>query len=294
MIVLTAPTSDIGQQVLARLLEAHAPLRLIVRDPSKIADDVRSRVQIVQGSHGEAEVVNRAFVNADTVFWLLPPNPHAESLEAAFVDFTRPAAAALRTHKVKRIVSISALGRGTPFAETAGHVTASLTMDDLLASTGVALRTLTMPSFMDNIARQASAIKGQGLLSSPIDGDLKTPSCATRDIATVATRLLLSDDWIGQEDIPVLGAADISFNEMAKIIAEVLDIPVRFERVSFADYKFRFLRHGFSEAMAQGMHDMMFAKNEGLDLGIRRTPQNTTATTFRQWCEDILKPAMQV
>jgi uncharacterized protein YbjT (DUF2867 family) len=133
MIVLTAPTSDIGQQVLIRLLEANAPLRLITRDPSKIADNVRSRVQLVQGSHGEAEVVNRAFVDADTVFWLLPPNPHAESLEAAFVDFTRPAAAALKTHKVKRVVSISALGRGTPFAETAGHVTASLAMDDLLA-----------------------------------------------------------------------------------------------------------------------------------------------------------------
>lgn len=294
MIVLTAPTSDIGQQVLARLLEANAPLRLITRDPSKIADGVRSRVQIVQGSHGEAEVVNRAFVDADTVFWLLPPNPHAESLEAAFVDFTRPAAAALKTRKVKRVVSISALGRGTPFAETAGHVTASLAMDDLLAGTGVALRALTMPSFMDNIARQASAIKSQGLLSSPIDGDLKIPSCATRDIATVATRWLLNGYWLDQQDIPVLGAADISFNEMAQIITKVFDIPVRFEQVSFADYKSRFLRHGFSEAMAQGMRDMMFAKNEGLDLGIRRTQDNTTPTTFRQWCENVLKPAMRV
>ncbi|GLQ98981.1 NAD(P)H-binding protein [Dyella mobilis] len=293
MIVLTAPTSDIGQQVLTRLLEANAPVRIIARDPSRLADDMRSRVQIVQGSHSDTEVVNRAFFDAEAVFWLLPPNPHAESLEAAFVDFARPAAAALKAHKVKRVVSISALGRGTPFDKTAGHVTASLAMDDLLASTGVALRTLTMPSFMDNIARQAGAIKCQGLLSSPISGDLKMPSCATRDIAAVAGHWLLNGDWSGQKDVAVLGAADISFNEMTKIISEVFDIQMRFEQVGFADYKARFLRHGFSEAMAQGMRDMMFAKNEGLDLGIRRTPKNTTSTTFRQWCEDVLKPAMQ-
>jgi uncharacterized protein YbjT (DUF2867 family) len=293
MIVLTAPTSDIGRQVLTRLLEANTQVRVIARDPSKLADDVRSRVHIVQGSHSDPEVVDRAFIDAETVFWLLPPDPHAESLEAAFVDFTRPAAAALKAHKVKRVVSISALGRGTPFAETAGHVTASLTMDDLLASTGVSLRTLTMPSFMDNMARQAGAIKSEGLLSSPIAGELKIPSCATRDIAAVAARWLLDGSWSGQEDVAVLGAAHISFNEMAQTISEVFNIKVRFEQVGFADYEARFLRRGFSQAMARGMRGMMFAKNEGLDLGIPRTPENTTPTTFRQWCEDVLRAAMQ-
>jgi hypothetical protein len=42
-----------------------------------------------------------------------------------------------------------------------------------------------------------------------------------------------------------------------------------------------------SEAMAQGLLDMMIAKDNGLDDGIARTPQNAIDTpTFRQWCED--------
>ncbi|WP_281410398.1 hypothetical protein [Rhizobium ruizarguesonis] len=36
-------------------------------------------------------------------------------------------------------------------------------MDDLIAETGVALRTLTMPSFMDNTAQQVGSIKENGM-----------------------------------------------------------------------------------------------------------------------------------
>jgi hypothetical protein len=40
------------------------------------------------------------------------------------------------------------------------------------------------------------------------------------------------------------------------------------------------------------MVDMMRAKDEGLDDGIARTPQTSTPTTFRQWCEQVLEPAV--
>ncbi len=50
---------------------------------------------------------------------------------------------------------------------------------------------------------------------------------------------------------------------------------------------------GMSEAMAQGMLDMLVAKDQGLDNAEPRTPQATAPTTFRRWCEDTLKPAVQ-
>lgn len=292
MIVVTAPTGDIGHQVVENLLERETPVRVMVRDPSKLAEAVRERVEIVQGSHGDADVVNRAFEGADAVFWLVPADTTAESVMAAYVDFTRPAAAALKASGVKRVVGITALGRTTPLADKAGFVTGSLAMDDLIASTGVASRALTMPSFMDNTLMQAAAIKKQGMFFSPISGDLKLPSCATRDIAAVATRWLLDESWTDHEEVAVLGPENISFNDMAAIMSDVLGKPVRFQQIPFDAYKARFLQFGFSEAMAQGMTDMADAKNQGLDLGVERTPENTTPTTFRQWCEDVLKPAL--
>jgi hypothetical protein len=38
--------------------------------------------------------------------------------------------------------------------------------------------------------------------------------------------------------------------------------------------------------------DMMEAKNNGLDNAEPRTPESTTPTSFRQWCEEVLKPAV--
>jgi len=70
----------------------------------------------VQGSHGEAAVVNKAFAGADAVFWLVPPDPRAKTVDAAYVDFTRPACAVFKAQGVKRVVGISALGRGAPAA----------------------------------------------------------------------------------------------------------------------------------------------------------------------------------
>ena len=292
LIVVTAPTGDIGGQVLENLLKGGAHVRVIARDPSRLPMETRNRVEIVQGSHSDGKVANQAFEGADTVFWLCPPDPQAESVEAAYVGFTRPASEALRSQKVRRVVGISALGRGTALARKAGFVTASLAMDDLIASTGVSFQALTMPSFMDNLLRQAEPIKKQGVFFSPISGDRKMPACATRDIAATASKLLLDPSWVGSGSVPILGPENLSFNDMARIMSEVLGKAVRFEQISFEAYKTGFIKRGMSEAMAQGMVDMARAKDEGLDNIEPRTPGNTTSTSFRQWCEEVLKPAV--
>ncbi len=104
--------------------------------------------------------------------------------------------------------------------------------------------------------------------------------------------LLLDTSWNGQDHVAVLGPEDLSFNDMARIMSEVLGKPVRFQQITFEAYKAGFVERGMSDAMAQGMTDMARAKNEGLDNAERRTPGNTTSTSFRQWCEEELRPAV--
>jgi uncharacterized protein YbjT (DUF2867 family) len=292
MIVVTTPTGLIGHQVLDNLLDSGEELRVIARDASALPADLRERLDVVEGSHGDAAVVDEAFAGADAVFWLCPPDPQAPSVEAAFVGFTRPTVEAFKRHGVMRVVGVSALGRGTPWAHQAGYVAGSLAMDDLIASSGVAYRALTNPSFMDNIVRQAEAIKNQGVFFLAIAGDRKLPSVATRDTAGAASRLLLDESWSGVDEVPLLGPEDLSFNDMAEIISDVLGKEVRYQQIPFEAYKDRFVEFGMSQAMAQGMTDMARAKNEGLDNAVQRTPQNSTPTSFREWCEEVLKPAV--
>ena len=289
MIVVTTPTGNIGSQVLKDLLASNEPIRVIARDPDRLAPEARKRVEVVVGSHGDGAVVTRAFQDADSVFWVVPPDPRAASVEAAYVDFARPAVKALRQQGVKRVVGVSALGRGTPWAKHAGLATASLAMDDLIASSGVSYRALTMPSFMDNLLRQAETITKNGVFSLPIDGERKLPSAASSDVADVAARLLLDHSWTGVASVPVLGPEDLSYNNMARVLSEVLGRPVRFEQISNDAFKARLMGRGMSEAMAQGNVDMWIAKGNGIDNAVKRTPESSTPTTFRDWASRVFR-----
>lgn len=294
MIVITAPTGNIGHQVLDHVVASGRPVRVVARDPAKLPDAVRHRVEVVEGSHGDPKVLDVAFAGADTVFWLLPTDRTAATAHDAYTGFTRPAAEALREHGVQRVVDVSALGRGTPWADRAGHVTASLAMDDLIAGTGVAFRALALPGFMDNVLRQARVIKEQGAFFDVLPSDRRLPSVATRDIATVAARLLLDDSWTGQDTVPLLGPEDLSYDDMAAVVSEVLGTAVVYRRIPAQAMKDLLTGSGASEGMAQAMLDMMTAKENGLDDGVVRTPRHAveTPTTFRQWCADTLRPAV--
>ncbi|MCX4725901.1 NAD(P)H-binding protein [Streptomyces sp. NBC_00963] len=295
MIVITAPTGNIGRQLLPLLLEsapAHGEeLRVIVRDPARLPDAVRECVEVVTGSHGDADVVERAFEGADAVFWLVPPDSSLTP-EEAYTGFTRPALKALAAHGVGHVVGVSALGRGTSVAAHAGLVTASLAMDDLLAGSGAAYRALANPSFFDNLLEEADSIREKGVFTDAVAADRKAPLVAVADIAAVAAGLLLDRSWSGAGNVPVLGPEDLSPSDLARIMTEQLGRPVRYERQPLGELSTTLVGYGLNEAFVRGIVDMKQAKDNGLDAGVARTPETATPTTFEQWCARTLKPAV--
>jgi uncharacterized protein YbjT (DUF2867 family) len=295
MIVITAPTGNIGRRLLTLLVEA-APargeeLRVVVRDPARLPEAVRGRVEVVTGSHGDAATVERAFTGADAVFWLVPPDASAPPDEV-WSGFTRPAARAFAAHGVGHVVGVSALGRGTPQAARAGLVTASLAMDDLIAGSGVAYRALANPSFFENLLEEAGSIRENGVFTDTVAADRPAPLVAVADIASTAAGLLLDRSWTGVGSVPVLGPQDLSPNDLARIMTEELGRPVRYRRQPLDELRSTLLGHGLNEAFVEGVVDMKRAKDQGLDSGVDRPPHAGPATGFAQWCAQTLKPAV--
>jgi uncharacterized protein YbjT (DUF2867 family) len=287
MIVITTPTGQIGREVLDIVLGSAERVRVIVRDPARLSPPVRERVEVVQGSHADVDVVAKAFAGADSVFWLAPPNPRAESIQEHVLDFVRPLCEAINRQGIERVVAVSTLGRG--ITSNAGQVSATYAMDDLIESTGVHYRSLCPPSFMENLLWQAEAIKNQGAFFSPVSGDRKILACAIRDIAATAATLLLDGSWTGQESVPIVGPDVLSFEEMALVMAEVLQRPVRFQQISGEAFKATLLRSGMSDAWAQGMVDIQAATDRGT---YNSDAEPTAPTSFRTWCEEVLRPAV--
>jgi uncharacterized protein YbjT (DUF2867 family) len=228
--------------------------------------------------------VTEALAGASDVFWLIPPDARSPSVEDHLLSFARPLCEALTS---QRLVYVSGLTSRQMPGRTAGTA-----VDALIADTEVSCRVLRMPAFMDNILWQVQPIKHQGVFSYPVSGDRELPTCATKDIAAVAAGLLLDRTWTGQDSIPLLGAADLSYNDMARIMSEVLGRPIRYQQVPGESYQAALIEHGMSTPMAQWLTGLLARVDQGLYNAEPRTPESTTPTTFRQWCEEVLKPVI--
>ncbi|WP_405897477.1 NAD(P)H-binding protein [Streptomyces sp. NBC_00727] len=289
MIVVTAPTGRIGHQVLDALLDGGEKVRVIARDPARIAPEARERVEVVQGSHSDPRVLSEAFEGTDSVLWLVPPNPRADDIREHYLGFTRPACEAVRKRGVRRVVGVSSLGRG--YGAHAGQLSAAFAMDELIESTGAGYRALAMPFFMENLLHQADALRTDGVLSVPVAPDRALPLVATRDIAAVAARLLADGSWSGQETVPLIGPDSLTPVGMAQVLSEVLERPVRFERPDGEEYKATLTRYGMHDAWAQGLLDMAAAQDDGIYEPEWEALTAPAPTGFRQWCQEVLIPA---
>ena len=118
---------------------------------------------------------------------------------------------------------------------------------------------------MENLLRQVPAIKGQGTFFGPFAADRKLPLCATRDIAAVAAQLLVDRSWTGRADVPVLGPEDLSCDDMARIMSDVLDRPIRYQRVPFDALEAQLKGQGMSDAFVRALcgHDAGQGRRDG-------------------------------
>jgi uncharacterized protein YbjT (DUF2867 family) len=94
--------------------------------------------------------------------------------------FARPAAEAIRRHRVAHVVAVSSAGHAWP--ARAGVLSAAFAMDAEISRTGAAYRALSPPFFMENLLGQVAAIREHGMFSLANAADRSLATVATRDI----------------------------------------------------------------------------------------------------------------
>jgi uncharacterized protein YbjT (DUF2867 family) len=289
MIVVTTPTGNVGSQLLAELLGAGTePLRVIVRDPSRLQDTVRGQVEVISGSHDDSAVLDRALDGAQGLFWLVPPTTLGNSSEEYYLSFTRPAVAAIRRHQVGHVVGISSAGRNWP--HPAGLLSAAFAMDGELEGTGAAYRSLGMPFYMENLLRPLPRMTSEGVLSLPFSPDRPLATIATQDIATTAAGLLMNRTWEGTDQIAVFGPDRLTPEMMAATISDALGSQISYEQADLEQLSTSMIQRGASENMARDFAAMYQAQENGIyDEDWSRA--SLTSTTFQTWCETVLAPA---
>ena len=105
-ILILGATGFIGQELTRRLTESGDRVRILVRNPSKIAPDLRSpRLECVPGDLNDASTIREAMAGIDTVFHLARANVKSWSdYERYEIGVTREIAEAALATGVKRLI----------------------------------------------------------------------------------------------------------------------------------------------------------------------------------------------
>ena len=279
-IVITAPTGNIGSRLVQDLLKENADLTLIARDPAKLSDAVRARVQVKQGDLTDADFIRAATEGADALFWLSPPSLDAPDMKAYYTALYTSASRAVQANRIPHVVLVSGGGGGRRDMGTASYL---FETEDALNATGANVVSLRCGLFMENFLWYLPTIQGQGAWYGLNRPDLSVPFVATQDIAAVAARYLLARDWRGQSYLAVQGAADLTMTQAAQTLTDTLAKTVRYVQVPTEGMRQNLLQMGATPDAAQNLVRMFQAFDEGSYAEEPRTPETTTPTTLAEW-----------
>ncbi|MGW7620494.1 NAD(P)H-binding protein, partial [Streptomyces antimycoticus] len=68
-IAVTTPTGNVGRHVVATLVRAGVRPRVLLRDPARLAPEVRDAVDAVPVDQYDADAVVAATTDIDALFW---------------------------------------------------------------------------------------------------------------------------------------------------------------------------------------------------------------------------------
>jgi uncharacterized protein YbjT (DUF2867 family) len=287
-ITVTTPSGHIGNRVVNLLLESGAEITLLARNPAKLAVLKARGVRIVKGEQADPQAVAEAVNGADALLWVNPPAYTAADPIKEARGNAEAAASAIRKNPNIRVVLISSTG-AEHSSGTGPIVTLNIT-EEILKNATKNLTILRCESFMENILGSLSTIVSQGAIYSIEPGDASFPQIATKDIATVAARELLSGQS-GTKIIDLIGPETISHNQVAEILSRTLGKQVKHVVVSTDQLRAGLVAAGFSDTVASSFIEMSEAGNKGLLADFLGDERRKGTTTFEQFAREVVLPA---
>ena len=290
-LVITTPTGHIGSALVRRLLDAgRDDLVLLVRDASKLPDEVRPHVETREGELQDAGYVRAATEGADALFWLSPSDWTTPDLYDWYETLGRSAAGAVEANGIGHVVHLSSEGA----QERSGHgpVSGLGRIEDALDGTGAAVRHLRPTYFMENFEEQLGPILQAGAVFFPVPDTTTTGMIATRDIAAVAADLLLDLRWSGREVLTLQGPRDLSYVEAARVLSDGLGREVTAQQVPEAALKGQLQGMGATEAWADGLVELYTKIGTEGYADTPRSEATTTPTTLETYVADTLRPML--
>ena len=277
-ILVTGATGNIATDIVPQLVRARADVRAMVHDAAKAAPIKALGSETIVGDYGDKASLEKALDGVSTVLFLTPPGPDAWTQARDFLDIAK-------RNPTLRIVRISALKASvsgpTPNTRLHGQT------DDAIRDLQNPYVVLRPHFFMQNLLGQRASIASEGKIAMSM-GDGRLGLVDTRDIADVATRVLLDSSWdFGTYEIT--GPESLTFAEMAATLTKVLRkeityVPLPLAAVDPAGPWFDRTMHDYSAAYTANWGDYT--------SGLVEKITGKKARSFETFAREVLMPTL--
>ncbi|MCG8348752.1 MAG: NAD(P)H-binding protein [Chloroflexales bacterium] len=230
VIAVLGCTGTVGAEVMRQVATRDCTIRGILRQaPQSYPVPPRDRpacVSFALVDHSSEDQLSQAFVGVDAMFLLIGTHPAQVQTESRMI-------AAAQRAGVRRIIKLSA-----PLVTAPASVEAAnwhRAVEAQLAASGLEFCCLRPYAFMQNWLRNTYTIKRFGtIIGSAGAAPRNYVDC--RDVAAIATRLLLSDQMPHTDAITITGPEVISNQEMTERISCVTGATVRCINLSRSEH----------------------------------------------------------
>jgi uncharacterized protein YbjT (DUF2867 family) len=294
MIVITGATGNTGSVVAEQLLAAGEKVRVVGRSAERLQRFVEKGAEAFVGDVRDADAMAQAFAGAAAAYVMIPPDPKAENLPAYQDSVIESLAAALEKSGVKYAVALSSIGADK--TDKTGPVKGCHRLElRLNRIAGLNVLHLRAGFFMENLFQYIGLIKSMGMLAGTVRGEVAMPWIATRDIGAVAAEALLKRGFAGSQTRELLGARDISMNEVATIVGKAIGK----ERLGYSQFPAMLVKPAMKQlGLSADFVDQFLEMNDAVNSGCMkalepRSASNTTPTTLEEFVEKEFLPRYQ-
>lgn len=275
-ILVTGATGKIGSEVVRLLLERGRRVRVLTRDPKKVAHH-GDKVEVAVGEPTDPAALARAMEGVERAFVHSPSAEHVPLVAGH-------AAKGAKAAGVRHLVLNSS---GTILMEpkvTIGRW--HLEGEEKIKASGIPWTMLRPGNFASNTLRWAGSIKSQGAVYGP-NGSGRSAPIDPRDIGAVAAAALAEDGHAGKTYV-LTGPELLSTAEQVAHIGTALGKPLKFVEVPEAGARAGMLKSGMPPHMADALLELMRPGGEPLVTATVRQVTGREPRRFEHWVRDHL------
>lgn len=290
MITILGATGHIGGTIAELLIKKGERVRLVSRSGDKLSSLVGKTAEAYVGDAQDTEFLVKAFTGADAVFSLIPPNPKVDHFLTYADKIGESIARAIAAAGVTHVVNLSSIGGELPSGT--GPIAGLHHHEERLNKIkGLNVVHLRAGFFMENLLMNIDLINAKNIAGSALRGDIKVAMIATKDIAAFAADRLVLKDFTGTSVKYLLGQRDLTHIEATDIIGKKIGkAGLSYVMFPYEDAEKAMVGGGLSPDMSRMYIEMSKAFNDERIIPEKRSPINTTATSFEEFCDQVLVP----